>query len=100
MQALSRIAQGVNPELRGPVGGGSILDGEMQRAACAAGLGMVSLPCFHAEPMLERRSEPRPGFDIWVLVHPDLRRNPPLRVFRDFVVEALGRRRARLEGRG
>jgi DNA-binding transcriptional LysR family regulator len=78
---------------------GTINDGEVLRAACAAGLGMVSMPCFYAEPMLTRRSEPRPGFDAWVLVHPDLKRHPRLRVFRDFVVEAFNKHRDRLEGR-
>ena len=70
----------------------------MQRAACAAGMGLSRLPCFYAEPMLTRQTEPEPGGDVWVLVHPDLRRNPRLRVFRDAVVAALNRHRPRLEG--
>ncbi len=78
---------------------GAVLDGEIQRSACAAGMGLAMLPCFLAEPLLPRRSEPKPGLDIWVLVHPDLRRNPRLRVFRDAVVAALRRMRPRLEGR-
>jgi len=78
---------------------GSIMGGAMQRAACAGGLGLAMLPCFMAEPLLTRRSEPIPGFDIWVLVHPDLRRNPRLRVFRDAMVEAIKGHRNRLEGR-
>jgi hypothetical protein len=47
------------------------------------------------------RGGPRlaPGYDIWVLVHPDLRRNPRLKMFRDALVAALQRHRARLEGR-
>jgi len=78
---------------------GAIIDGQLLRSACAAGLGMARLPCFFADGHLERRTEPEPGLDIWVLVHPDLRRNPRLRLFRDMVVESLGRQRARLEGR-
>jgi DNA-binding transcriptional LysR family regulator len=78
---------------------GAIIDGELQRRACAAGLGMARLPCFFADEHLERRTEPEPGLDIWVLVHPDLRRNPRLRLFRDAVAEALNRQRHRLEGR-
>jgi len=78
---------------------GAIVDGEIIRSACAAGMGMAFLPCFFADKTLERRSEPKPGLDIWVLVHPDLRRNPRLRVFREAVVEALKRLRPRLEGR-
>jgi DNA-binding transcriptional LysR family regulator len=78
---------------------GAILDGLLQRRACAAGLGMAHLPCFFADGHLERRTDPKPGLDIWVLVHPDLRRNPRLRLFRDMVVASIERQRDRLEGR-
>ena len=78
---------------------GAMNNPDLQRSACAAGMGLTMLPCFFAEPLLERISEPIYGFDIWVLVHPDLRDNPRLRVFRDFVFEALRRHRPRLEGR-
>lgn len=78
---------------------GRIIDGELLRRACAAGLGMARLPCFFADGHLERRTDPEPGLDIWVLVHPDLRRNPRLRLFRDMVVESLKRQQERLEGR-
>lgn len=71
----------------------------LQRSACAAGMGLTMLPCFFADPHLERRTDPIPGFDIWVLVHPDLRDNPRLRVFRDFIFEALRSLRPALEGR-
>ena len=79
---------------------GAIIDGALQRRACALGLGLARLPCFFADGHLDRRSEPEPGLDVWVLVHPDLRRNPRLRLFRDMVVESLKRQRPRLEGRG
>ncbi|MBV1858499.1 MAG: LysR family transcriptional regulator [Nannocystaceae bacterium] len=81
-----------------PIRGG-FNDPALQRGACAAGLGLSMLPCFYAEPTLTRRSEPRPHFDLWVLVHPDLRRSPRLRAFRDFMVEAIAGHRPRLEGR-
>lgn len=77
---------------------GAMRDPHVQRAACAAGLGLTMLPCFFAEPMLERRTEPHPRFDLWVLVHPDLKRNPRLRLFRDEVVAALKRLQPRLAG--
>ena len=78
---------------------GAMLDGEVQKAACAAGMGMAMLPCFFGDPTLPRRSEPEPGLDIWVLVHPDLRRNPRVRLFRDAMIKALKRLRPTLEGR-
>jgi DNA-binding transcriptional LysR family regulator len=77
---------------------GAVVDGELQRRFCAAGMGMARLPCFLADGHLERRTEPEPGLDVWVLVHPDLRRNPRLRLFRDMVVDALKRQEARLHG--
>ncbi|MCO4747030.1 MAG: LysR family transcriptional regulator [Proteobacteria bacterium] len=72
----------------------------LQRSACAAGFGLAWLPCFYAEPLLERRTEPEPGGEVWVLVHPDLRKNPRLRVFRDRMVEVLRTYQPRLAGRG
>jgi len=90
------IAKSPYPDL--PVSG-RLHEAMLQRAACAAGLGLTSLPCFFAEPLLERRTPPQPFFDLWVLVHPDLRKNPRLRMFRDAVVESIRRQRARLEGR-
>ena len=78
---------------------GSMVDGALLRKAVAVGMGMSLLPCFFADGHLERRTEPQPGLDVWVLVHPDLKRNPRLRLFRDAMVEALKRHRPRLEGR-
>lgn len=77
---------------------GAMNDGVLQRAACEAGMGLTVLPCFFAEPALRRRTEPKPSFDLWVLVHPDLRRSPRLRTFRDAVVAAVKRLQPRLAG--
>ncbi len=70
----------------------------LQKAACAEGLGLALLPCFLAEPDLERWTDPTPSTDLWVLVHPDLRRTPRLRLFRDEMVAALERLHPRLAG--
>ena len=77
---------------------GAIFEGHILRNACKAGLGMAWIPCFMGDGHLPRRSEPQPGFDAWVLVHPDLKRNPRLRVFRDAMVDALKRLEPRLHG--
>ena len=61
---------------------------ETMRAACIAGLGLGRLPCFYAAPLA----------DAWVLVHPDLRRSPRLRVFRDEITATLERLQPRLAG--
>ena len=78
---------------------GGFSDPELQVAACAAGLGLAWLPCYLAEPMLPRVTEPVREWDIWVLVHPDLRKNARLRVFRDFVVDGIRDLAPQLEGR-
>lgn len=78
---------------------GAMDDPMLQRAACARGLGLTKLPCFFAEPLLERRTEPKPSFDLWVLVHPDLRRSPRLRTFRDAMVDAIKAEAPALAGR-
>ena len=46
------------------------------------------LPCFMADG-LRRRSEPHHRADVWVLVHPDLRDNPRVRLFRVAIIQAL-----------
>lgn len=69
------------------------------RAACVEGMGVATLPCFMAPRTLERRTKPKPFWDIWVLVHPDLRRKPRLRIFRDEIVAALKRLRPLLAGK-
>ena len=70
----------------------------LQREACRAGMGLTRLPCHLADGHLKRRTEPKPAFDIWVLVHPDLRRSPRLRVFRDEIVAAIKRLQPVLQG--
>ena len=77
---------------------GALNDAMLQRAACLAGLGLTFLPCFFAEPLLKRRSEPVLGFDVWLLIHPDLKRSPKIRVFRESIIAALKAHKPRLEG--
>ncbi|MBX2800625.1 MAG: LysR family transcriptional regulator [Myxococcales bacterium] len=60
----------------------------LQRSLCRAGRGLARLPCFMAGG-LRRRSERWHGADAWVLVHPDLRHMPRVRLFRQAMVEAL-----------
>ena len=70
----------------------------LKRAAAQSGLGYAVLPCFFADDVVPRVTEPKEVGNVWVLVHPDLRHNPRLRIFRDFMVDALRRHRARLAG--
>lgn len=66
--------------------------------ACRLGMGLAVLPCVVADPHLPRRSGPEPGLELWVLVHPDMRRNPRLKLFRDAMVEAIRERSDALSG--
>ncbi|HAA55205.1 MAG TPA: hypothetical protein DCE42_10650 [Myxococcales bacterium] len=61
----------------------------MQRAACIEGMGLSILPCYFADPYLERKSTPVYTADLWVLLHPDMRKKPRLRLLRDTLIEAL-----------
>ncbi|MEL6343920.1 MAG: LysR family transcriptional regulator [Myxococcota bacterium] len=78
---------------------GGFDDPLIQVAACEAGMGLTWLPCYLGDPTLPRITAPTPHWDIWVLVHPDLRKNPRLRVFRDFLVARLRALGPILEGR-
>lgn len=67
-------------------------------AAVRSGLGLGLLPCFVGalEPTLVRvptRHE-EPGWHLWVLSHPDLRRTARVRRFRDFVAATLKQKAA------
>ena len=66
--------------------------------ACRLGMGLAVLPCFVADPHLPRRSAPELGLELWVLVHPDMRRSPRLKRFRDAMVEAIRARSDALRG--
>jgi DNA-binding transcriptional LysR family regulator len=77
---------------------GRIPDPTARARACAAGMGRAWLPCFLGDGLAPRRSPPEAAWHVWVLVHPDLRRSPFLRAFRDAMVEALGARQQQLHG--
>lgn len=71
-------------------------------AAARAGLGIAALPHFlgRSDPGLVRvPAEPvPPGRELWLLVHPDLRRAARVRATMDFLVTLLAEHRALLEG--
>lgn len=77
----------------------AVPDAVARAAAARAGMGVAMLPPFLAEGM-PRLSEPVGAFNVWVLTHPDLRRNPRLRAFRDAMVEAIHRHGPLLRGEG
>lgn len=62
------------------------------RAAVASGSGIAVLPCYlgDADPDLRRLGDPVSDLasDLWLLVHPDLKRIAPIKAFNDFVFDA------------
>jgi len=67
----------------------------LQLSAVKSGVGMALLPCGIAdlEPGLVRISDEiyEPGFDIWILTHPDLRFAARIKVLMDFLADSFKR---------
>ena len=83
---------------------GRLYNAAIQLEATKQGMGLGMLPCFlgDCEGSLVRvpGAEPQLLFDLWVLSHEDLRATARMRVFRDFIAEAIIRKKDLLEGRG
>jgi len=65
----------------------------LQLEATRAGMGIGYLPCFlgDADPDLQRLapSTVSPGYDLWLLRHPDTRSTTRLQVFSEFITKAI-----------
>lgn len=64
----------------------------LQRDAVRMGLGLAMLPHFMAatDPLLERLPfDAGPAPEIWLVVHPDVRRSPRVRLIADLVAEVV-----------
>jgi len=77
-----------------------VSSGTALRAAVQEGVGVAHLLCFLADEDadLERLRPPEPELEtgLWLLTHEDLRTTGRVRVFLDFMAEAVGRHRRRL----
>ena len=79
-----------------------IANSDFQVKACAMGMGISILPCLigDVQPDLVRIppyiSEGK--FDLWVLSHPDLKKNAKIQVFVRFMTEFVVRKKALIEG--
>ncbi len=78
----------------------NVIEGAHQ--AARAGLGAVVLPAFvgDADSSLERLAEPETAgeFGVWVLTHPDMRRNARIRAFGQEIRAMIAGREAQLLG--
>ena len=79
-----------------------IVSAVLQAQACKYGMGVAVLPCFMADndPELVRippyTSEHK--YDVWILSHPDLRKNLKVQTFVRFITERIAAKRALIEG--
>jgi len=75
----------------------------LQFEATKAGMGIGMLPCFMGdpEPTLQRLPPgvARPTYDLWLLTHTDMRTTARLRVFSEFIANAVLNHRELIEGR-
>ena len=66
------------------------------------GLGIAQMPCVFADqdPLLFRipAKHIEPGWGLWVLSHVDLRTTARVRIFRDFLIQELVKRKDQIEG--
>lgn len=66
------------------------------------GMGIAQMPCVFgdSEPLLHRipARYREPGWGLWVLSHVDLRTTARVRIFRDFLVAELEKKKNPLEG--
>ncbi len=71
-------------------------------AALKEGLGVSFLPCFlgDADPFLERYCKPDPQYnlDLWILLHPDLKRTARVLAFRDHMIQCIQGKKDLFEG--
>lgn len=80
----------------------SIVSAVLQAQACRNGMGVSVLPCFMGDidPELIRippyTTEHK--FDMWILSHPDLRKNAKIQTFVRFITEKIFARKALIEG--
>lgn len=80
-----------------------IANGKLQAVATRFGMGIGVLPCFvgDTDPELVRippyTSEPK--YDLWVLSHPDLRKNAKIQTFVRYMTEYVHKKKGLLEGR-
>ena len=72
------------------------------RDAVRAGVGCSALPCYlcDPDPQLVRIGDPIPDLavDLWLLTHPDMENVARIKVFLEFVADAIARHRPRLTG--
>lgn len=79
-----------------------IMSASIQTEACKQGLGIAILPCFYGETVEGIvRLPPYTSahrMDLWILSHPDLRKNAKIQTFVRFMTDKILEKRAMIEG--
>ena len=80
-----------------------MLDIVAQLPAAKNHMGIAVLPCFvgdvQADLLRVPPAAPYPGYDVWILSHPDLRETARLRAFREFLSKTIAQHTDLFEGR-
>lgn len=80
-----------------------ISNGSLQKEACRNGMGISILPCFKGD--LDEQLVRIPPyvaeakFDLWILSHPDMRKNKKIQTFVRFMTEYVTEQKELIEGR-
>lgn len=80
-----------------------ISNGSLQREACRNGMGIAILPCFKGDTDdLLVRVPPyvaEAKFDLWILSHPDMRKNKKIQTFVRYMTEYVSQKKDLIEGK-
>ncbi|MCJ8319358.1 MAG: LysR family transcriptional regulator [Colwellia sp.] len=80
-----------------------IANAQLQSIACKEGMGIAILPCFKADLDDELVRIPpyisEAKYDLWILSHPDMRKNNKIQSFVRFMTEYLANKNDLIEGR-
>ena len=80
-----------------------ILSGTLQKQACKNGMGISVLPCFVGDSDTDLARIPpaisEAKYDLWILSHPDLRKNLKMQTFVRFMTERILSKRDLIEGK-
>lgn len=81
----------------------SIVSAVLQQQACRCGMGIAILPCFMGDKDPELLRVPpftsEKKFEIWILSHPDLRKNSKIQTFVRFITERTLQKKSLIEGK-
>jgi len=80
-----------------------IANAQLQMIACKEGMGIAILPCFKGDTDKDLVRIPpytsEAKYDLWILSHPDMRKNSKIQTFVRFMTDYLATKKDLIEGR-